>query len=304
MLKLNYDYATCVKNSERVAWRVDDVMPPDTRLDFARPFLPAALSGDHKLAFLNEGDRLKLNHITGNAYINLFAFVEEYIVATAVRHAEAEMHGDHVALRALVRFADEEIKHQQLFWRYLDAFKKDFGHECGLLGDAAAVAGVILSKSAMAVMLVTLHLEIMTQSHYTESVRDDQSLDPLMVKVLKHHWIEESQHAKIDALELDKLLSDATPEQIAQAFNDYLDLIGAFDGLLAAQAKMDLTSFERAAGKTLASEHGEALVRAQHSAYRNTFLVLGMKNPMFTNIVQTIAPERAKAIADRAATLS
>jgi len=304
MLDLNYDYATCVRNSEKMAWRVDEVMPPETRLDFTRPFLPEAHSGEHKLDFLSADARLKLNQITGHAYLNLFAFVEEYIIATAVQHAQAEMHGDHHAIRALVRFADEEIKHQQLFWRYLDAFKAGFGHECAVLGDASAVAGVILSKSPIAVMLVTLHLEIMTQAHYTESVRDDDTIDHLFARLLKHHWIEEAQHARIDALELDKLVSDATPEMIEKAFADYLDLIGAFDGLLDAQAKMDLPSLKKATGAPFDSEQEEAIVRAQHSAYRNTFLVLGMKNRMFMDIVQKISPDGARRIAERADTLT
>ncbi|MGZ3421565.1 MAG: diiron oxygenase [Polyangiales bacterium] len=304
MLELKYDYATCVRNSEKMAWRVDEVMPPDTRLDFTRPFLPEALSGERKLDFLSDDARLKLNQITGHAYLNLFAFVEEYIIATAVRHAQAEMHGDHHAIRALVRFADEEIKHQQLFYRYLEAFKDGFGHECEVLGDAAAVAGVILSKSPMAVLLVTLHLEIMTQAHYTESVRDDDTIDHLFARLLKHHWMEEAQHARIDALELDKLVSEAAPPQLEKAFADYQDLIGAFDGLLEAQAKMDLPSLKRATGKSFTSEQEEAIIRAQHAAYRNTFLVLGMKNRMFMDIVSTIHADGAQRIAERAQSLS
>src|SRR5688572_4815797 len=212
MLGLTYDYSSCIKNSEKVSWKVDEVMPPATKLDFSRRFLPSTLTGSDRVEFLTERERLTLNHINGNAYINLFAFVEEYIVATAVNHAQAEMFGDHSAVRALVRFAEEEIKHQELFWRYLAAFKRDFPHPCEVLGSAAAVAQVILSKSPMAVLMVTLHLELMTQAHFTESVRSDASLDPLFVSMLKHHWQEECQHAKIDALELDKLISMSGPE--------------------------------------------------------------------------------------------
>jgi hypothetical protein len=304
LLQLEYDYASCVRNSEKVAWTVDDVMPPETRLDFTRPFLPEALvaAGD-QLDGLGQGERLKLNQITANAYLNLFAFVEEYIVATAVKHAQAEMHGDHDAIRALVRFAEEEIKHQQLFWRYLDAFKNHFGSECGVLGDAAAVAGVILSKSPIAVMMVTLHLEIMTQAHYTESVRDDESIDPLFARLLKHHWLEEAQHARIDALELDKLVSIATPEQVDTAFKDYLDLIDAFDGLLAAQAKMDVSSIGAAIGRSLTAAEAEAVLAAQHRAYRNTFLVMGMTNRMFVNVLTKLSADGARRVADKAATL-
>lgn len=304
MLSLSYDYGSCVRNSEKVTWKVDDVIPPGTKLDFSRPFLPPALEASNRAEGLTPAERLKLNHITSNAYLNLFAFVEEYIVAMAVQHAQAEMHGDHDAVRALVRFAEEELKHQQLFYRYLAAFKEGFGHPCGLLGDAAAVAGVILSKSPMAVLLVTLHLEIMTQGHYTESIRNNVALDPLFTSLLKHHWLEEAQHARIDALELQKLASDATPEIVNKAFDDYVDLIGAFDGLLAAQAKMDVESLSAAIGRPLGEKESADILRAQHSAYRSTFLVLGMTNRMFVDILGELSPEGAARVAALAKTLT
>ncbi|NJK33131.1 MAG: hypothetical protein HC927_12390 [Deltaproteobacteria bacterium] len=302
MLDLAYDYATCIRNSERVAWKLDDVFPPDTKLDFGRRFLPPALSGERQIPGLDAEARLKLNQITGNAYLNLFGFVEEYIIATAVDHAQAEMYGDHTAIRALLRFAEEEIKHQELFKRYVAAFAASFGSECGVLDGAAEVAAVILGKSPISVMLVTLHLEIMTQAHYTESVRKDEGLDPFFASLLEHHWLEEAQHARIDALELDKLLDLAAPEQIDAAFADYLDLIDAFDGLLRSQAEMDRISLERALGYSLPDD-GRAVVAAQHTAYRNTFLVMGMTNRQFASILQKISPAGAERVADKAASL-
>src|SRR5215510_15850068 len=105
-------------------------MPPGTRLDFSKRLLPEALSSWRTQRALDDRERLTLNQITGNSYLNLFSFVEEYIYAQVLRLAEAEMFGDHVALRALTRFADEELKHQQLFRRYRDAFERDFGSPC------------------------------------------------------------------------------------------------------------------------------------------------------------------------------
>jgi hypothetical protein len=83
MLDLGYDYATCVRNSEKVAWKLDDVLPPNTKLDFSHPFRPT-LSGDSRISILNDREKLKLNQITGNSYMNLFGFVEEYIIAQTV----------------------------------------------------------------------------------------------------------------------------------------------------------------------------------------------------------------------------
>src|SRR5437868_6539494 len=134
MLELNYDFASCVRNSEKVCWKVDEVLPAETKLDFSRPFLPDALCGASRLDFLDAAEKLKLNHINGDAYINLFVFVEEYIIVMALQHANAEMFGDHDAIRALARFAEEEVKHQQLFWRYLKLFEQGFGHPCDVLG--------------------------------------------------------------------------------------------------------------------------------------------------------------------------
>ena len=304
MLGLTYDYATCVRNSEKVAWRVDEVMPTTARLDFSRPFLPSALTGSDKVPFLSPEEQLLLNHINGHSYINLFAFVEEYIVATAVNHAQAEMFGDHSAIRALVRFAEEEIKHQELFWRYLAAFERDFKHPCQVLGSAAAVAQVILSKSPMAVMMVTLHLEIMTQAHYTESVGPDSNVDPLFARLLKYHWVEECQHAKIDALELEKMLSVSGPEQIKKAFADYLELIDAFDGLLGQQANMDCDSLSGALARSFDADQREQIVQAQHAGYRRTFLVSGMVNASFVKVMRGMDGDGAASVAQKAANLS
>src|SRR5262245_6197056 len=184
MLNLNFDYKTVVKNSERVEWTLDDVLPEGTRLDFTRLFLPPALAPGAALSFLDDAQQRARNHITSNAYLNLFAFVEEYIIAMALQHAHAETFGDHDAIRALCRFADEETKHQALFLRYCAAFNRDFGHKCDVLGSAAEVAGVILSKSPLAVLLVTLHLELLTQQHYTDSVKYNGSIDPSLAKLL------------------------------------------------------------------------------------------------------------------------
>jgi hypothetical protein len=304
MLNLDYDYATCVKNSERVAWKLDDVMPSGTHLDFGKPFLPKSLSTRGDLAFLPAEHARKLNQITGNAYLNLFGFVEEYIIALAVNHAHAEVFGDHAAIRALVRFADEEVKHQALFKRYVEAFQRDFGSECEVLGSAAEVAGVILSKSPIAVMLVTLHLEIMTQAHYVECVKDDGDLDPFFAKLLRFHWLEESQHARIDALELDKLLDSASKDQIGKAFDDYLGLIDAFDGLLKAQSEMDARAIARATGTTFDPDKVAQITRAQHQGYRHTFLVYGMTNPTFIEVLAKIDAAAAGRISHRAQELS
>jgi hypothetical protein len=303
-LQLSYDYASCVKGSEKVSWKLDDVLPPDAKLDFSRPFLPAALAARGEMPFLSAAEHRTLNQITGHAYLNLFAFVEEYILATMIQHSHAEVFGDHQAIRALSRFVDEEVKHQQLFYRYMEAFKRDFAHPADVLTSASAVAGVVLSKSPIAVMVLTYHIEIMTQAHYTECVKDDAGIDPLFAKLLRFHWLEESQHARIDALELDKLLSDASPAQIETGWKDYLDLCSAIDGLLLQQAELDAKALAGAAARTFDEAENAAIVKAQHAGYRYTFLVYGMQNPSFIAVMTAMSADGAARVRERAKTLS
>ncbi len=301
MISTNFDYESCVRASERVSWKLDDVFPADMKLDFGLRFLPDAIAGSAELGFLSQGEQLKLNQITGNSYLYLFYFVEEYIIASVVQHATAEMFGDPAALRALFRFADEEVKHQQLFSRFRAAFERDFGVVCDVIENPQAVAEVILSKTPMAVMLTTLHLELVTQQHYVEGYREPEvkGLDPFFASLLKHHWLEESQHAKIDALELKKLADGATEARVDAAIEDYIGILDAFSGLLAMQGKLDVASLERATGRAFDAAEARAIAEHQARAYRRALIVMGLDNAAFTKYLAQFSERGSERVASR-----
>lgn len=306
MLSVEYDYRTCIQNSEKVAWRISDILHEGAKLDFSRKFLPEALSGAESLSFLSPKEKLALNHIRGNSYLYLFRFVEEYIIAMVVQHIDAEIFGDEYSLRALLRFAEEEVKHQQLFKKFGEIFERDFGTPCGVAGSPEEVAGFIMQKSPMAVVLMTLHIELFTQHHYTASVRDNDSegLDPLFKSMLKHHWLEESQHAKLDALELAKLANDSTQDSCDRAVNDYMDILKAFDGLLLGQVELDIESLKSSTGRSLNAAEREEFIKHQHRSYRYVFLVLGMTNPIFMKHLADFSPTGAQKVAAMVSTFS
>lgn len=297
---LNSDYDKCIDLSERVAWRVDDVIPPESRLDFSKPFMPSAMDFSRTLPFLSSTEKLQLNQIFGNSYSYLFYFVEAYIIAMAMDYARAALPGEESNLRALLRFAEEEVKHQQMFVRFNALFKRQFGTECGLAGDAHAVASVILSKSPMGVLLVTLHLELLTQAHYIDCIKDSHEVDDLFRSLFKHHWLEEAQHAKLDVLELLKLRGKADEAQVQQAVDDYFDICSAFEELLGAQAKLDVASLERAAGRTFPESKAAAIEAAQRRGYQRAFLYCGLTNTMFQDFLSQHFPQAV----DRAARLA
>ena len=53
----------------------------------------------------------------GRTYANMFGLVERFIGAKMLEVSRDHWFGDQVALEALVRFTDEEMKHQELFRR-------------------------------------------------------------------------------------------------------------------------------------------------------------------------------------------
>ncbi len=221
-----------------------------------------------------------------------------------MQHAQAEVFGDEVSLRAMLRFAEEEVKHQLLFKRFLGVFEKGFGTPVSGIPSQEAVAGVILSKSPMAVMMITLHLEVMTQQHWLQCVSNADELDPTFKTMLKSHWAEEAQHARIDALVLRKLAETSTPELRKQAVKDYLDLLDALLVLLGQQAELDVASTELAIGRKLPEGDRAALLESQKKAYQQTFVTWGITNRTFVETIHDVFPEDEALITQRAGQLA
>jgi hypothetical protein len=159
-----------------------------------------------------------------------------------------------------------------------------------VIGPPDAIAKAVLSHHPMAVALAILAIEWMTQKHYLESIRDDQDLDPLFKSLLRHHWMEEAQHAKLDTLMVEALADTMSPEEFDSAIDEYLE-IGAFiDGGLRQQAEFDIDSFVRASGRTLSEDERAELLEAQHQANRWTYIGSGLTHPNFLATVGKIRP--------------
>lgn len=297
---LNADYGKVIEYSERVSWRLNEVFPPTVSLDFSKPFMPTSMFHGDALPFLDARERLKLNQIFGNSYRYLFYFVEAYIIDMAMNHAQAELYGDDDNLRAMLRFAEEEVKHQQMFMRFGEMFERGFGTPCDLVESPQTVAQVILSKSPLAVTLVTLHLEIITQAHYVDCMRDRDDLEPLFQSLFKYHWLEEAQHAKLDALEIVKIRREASPEAVQEAIDDYFGIAGAFAELLAAQANLDVNSLERATDRAFSVPEREAIAAAQRRSYNRAFLWSGVTNTLFLEFLAEHFPNALAGAAQAA----
>ena len=284
MLSHNYTYQECLDNSKRVSWLEDDVLA-DRNFDFSKRFLPNRLTGVDEIGCLSENEKRQLNQIMGNGYCHIFAFVEEFIIPTVTEEVMKDVYGDEVRARSLLRFAEEELKHQELFRKSVELFGQGFGSECGLIPGREEVAKVVRSKSKLAVMILTAIIEWFTQLHYIEHVRDDSDLDGLFRDLLRFHWMEEAQHAKLDTLLIGEVAEHLTLEERETAIDEVLELGGAIDGLLAQQIGLNIEALEKVTGRTFTAAEKEEITTKTQRAWRWTFLVSGLEHP---NVVKAI----------------
>ena len=303
MLTHEYNYAAALEGSVRHAWTVEDCYQ-GRDFDFSKPFLPDRIAGVRDITCLDDREKLALNHIRANAYCHLFAFVEEFIIPLVLESATREVYGDETRLWALLRFAEEEVKHQELMRRACAQFESGFGVSCGLVVGREAIAEAVLNTSPLAALLLTSLIEWFVQLHYVAHVRDEQDLDPLFRDILRFHWVDESRHARMDALLVDEIASELSLSDREQAVDQLLELGGAVDGLLAQQLELDIDALERSIGRVLGDTDKAEIRDAQRRAYRWTFLVSGLEHPKFVEIVDQLTIEGRDKIATAARALS
>jgi hypothetical protein len=142
--------------------------------------------------------------------------------------------------------------------------------------------------------------EWMSQVHYVDTIRDDGDIDPLFKSLMKHHWMEEAQHTKIDALMIDELARSTPGDGVKQAVDEFFE-IGAFlDQGLAQQVQFNLDALERASARRL--QDRDEMAEQQLGAARWTYIGSGMNHPKFLELVLRTAPQDGKRIVEAART--
>jgi hypothetical protein len=285
-----YTYESALEASEQVNWRVEDLIGGDKRLDFSRPFMPETLARVEQLDFLTPEERIVLNQIRGHDYLYIFGLVEEFILPFVLDHARPILYGNDARVRALLNFAGEEAKHIDLFKRFRQDFLGSFGSNVEVIGPPEAIAQAVLSKHPLAIALVILHIEWMTQRHYLDSVLNDEQLDPQFKSLLKHHWMEEAQHTKLDTLMVRAISEACSSEEREKAIDGYLEIGGMIDAGLMQQVKFDFESLKRATGRAFTPEETERFFAIQQQATRWTYLGSGMSHKNFLATAELVQP--------------
>jgi hypothetical protein len=158
-------YAKCIEVSKRVRWDIDQDVIRGRNFDFSQKFLPDGISKVNRLEFLDDDEKRLLSQIQGRTYANMFGFVERFIAAKILETARDHWLGNQTALEALIRFSDEELKHQELFRRIESLMADGMPDGYKFLPDPDTVAAAVLKNSTLSETLPRIDQRGSAQTH-------------------------------------------------------------------------------------------------------------------------------------------
>jgi hypothetical protein len=288
-------YARVIEVSKRVRWEIERDVFRGRGFDYGKTFLPSGLSLVNELDFMSTADRRLLSQVQGRTYAYIFGLVERFIAAKALDLGRSHAFGDQVAMQAIVRMSDEELRHQEMFRRLEAAMAADMPPGYVQTADPDAVAQAVLGKSDWAVIALTLDIELFTQAHYRASIDPDPNLSELWKDVFLFHWKEEAHHATLDELELVREDARLSKAERDAAVGDLIDLVGAVDGILQAQARADADYFIAIVGTPFTGAQREQIADTVLKAYRWQYIVSGVMEPRFQKDLFALVDEEQAA---------
>ena len=281
-------YAQIVRLSKKSEWQIDRDVLGNREFDFNRNFLPAGLSQVDKIPFLSTHDARLLSQIQGRTYAYVFGLVERFISAKMLDQGRAHALDDQHAMAALVRFTNDELKHQELFRRVEQMIADQMPLGYRQTANPSDVARAVLAASTWAVLALTCHIELFVQSHYVESIVTTADLCPLFKDVFMYHWKDESQHVILDELEWKDEHERLSAAQRDQAVDDLIALVGAVDGILQAQSAADVEYFARVASREYSTDEVANIKSVVLGAYRWQYIITGVRHPHFGKLLTSM----------------
>jgi hypothetical protein len=296
-------FARVIEASKRARWEIERDVIRGRSFSLDQKFLPDGLSRVHEVEWLTKSERRFLSQVQGRTYANLFGVCERFINAKVLELTRDHWLGDQVALESLIRFSDEELKHQELFLRIEQMVGESMPAGYKSVADPDEVALAVLSKSTWAVLALTCHIELFTLQHFRESIEPDAELSPLYKDIFLFHWKEESQHAVIDELEWRRIDAGLGAEERDRGVDDLIALVGAVDGILQAQSAADAAYFAQHCGRKLDRAQLDAIANKVLAAYRWQYIGYGVGGRFKDVLFELIDEAQAKRVTDALATI-
>ena len=126
-MQTNYTYASALAASQRINWRVEDIIGGEKRLDFDKPFMPEALARVAR-STVPVGAREAAAEPDPRPRLSLpcSAWSRSSSCPSCSTTCARACAGDDARCRALLQFAGEEAKHIHLFKRFRARVQKGF----------------------------------------------------------------------------------------------------------------------------------------------------------------------------------
>ena len=298
-------YARCIEVSKRVRWDIDQDVIRGRNFDFSQKFLPDGISKVNRLEFLDDDEKRLLSQIQGRTYANMFGFVERFITAKILETTRDHWLGNQTALEALIRFSDEELKHQELFRRIEKMMADGMPDGYKFLPDPDTVAAAVLKNSTWAVLALILEIELFTQEHYKQSIEPEENLSDLYKDIFLFHWKEETTHAMMDELEWPREDSKLSAEERDRALDELIALVVAVDGILQNQSRADVDYFLKLSDRSFSDDELQRIKDGVVGAYRWQYIFSGFEHPRFQKLYQELTNEdQRKRVSTALATLA
>ena len=287
-------YAKCIEVSRRVRWDIDQDVFRERKFDFSQKFLPDGISKVDQLEFLDNDEKRLLSQIQGRTYANMFGFVERFITAKVLEITRDHWLGDQKALEALIRFSDEELKHQELFRRIEKMMVEGMPEGYRFLSDPDEVAAAVLNNSTWAVLALILEIELFTQEHYKQSIEPDANLSELYKDIFLFHWKEETTHAMMDEMEWPREDAKLSPDDRDRAIDELISLVADVDGILQNQSKADVEYFLRLFNRSFSDDEIQRIKEGVLRAYRWQYIFSGVEHPRFQKLYNELTTDEQR----------
>jgi hypothetical protein len=233
----------------------------------------------------------------------MFGFVERFITAKVLETTRDHWLGDQTALEALIRFSDEELKHQALFRRIEKMMADGMPEGYQFLPDPDGVAAAVLNNTSWAVLALILEIELFTQEHYKKSIEPEKNLSELYKDIFLFHWKEETTHAMMDELEWPREDSKLSAEERDRAVDELIAIVGDVDGILQNQSAADVEYFVKVCDRSFTDDEIQQLNDGVLKAYRWQYIFSGVEHPRFQKLYKELATEEQRQRVDAALTM-
>ena len=229
----------------------------------------------------------------GRTYANMFGLVERFINAKVLEVSQRHVFGDQTALEALVRFSDEELKHQELF-RRIEALAAQ--RHAGVATRSCSTRTRSLPRRAREVDVVGARADVPHRALHADPLQGEHRAGRARCRRCSRtysdfHWMEESQHAVLDELEWRAEDAKLEAEERDRACPDLIDLVAAVDGILANAGAPRRVVLHRERGRVFAAPQQARIEATFLSAYRYQYILSGVQSTRFAEILRSLVDE-------------